>query len=119
MDKQEFRDYIVFDVLADISGIHIKGLFGGYGFYLDDIIFGAYLNQGENTGGFYLKADKEFGAEIKEVGGFQFIYTGHKTRGPISMPYWYVPEEILEDREKITDWTYRAWEYSKTTKRNK
>ena len=116
MDKKEFKDYIVHDVLAGIQGVHTKGLFGGYGFYLEEVIFGAYMDDDSGLDGFFLKARDEFARELEQSGAKQFIYTGHKTRGPTAMPYWHIPEELLEDREKITDWVYQAWELSKKEK---
>ena len=116
MSKQEYRDYIIHDVLAGIEGIHTKGLFGGYGFYMDDIIFGAYMDDDKGTVGLYLKADESFGEELKDLGAIQFIYTGHKTRGPTAMPYYHIPEEFLENREQMTEWVYRSWEISKKAK---
>ncbi len=117
MEKQEFRDYIIGDVLAGIEGVSHKGLFGGYGFYLDEIIFGAYMDDDQGTAGFFLKGDEKFGQEIIAEGGKQFVYIGHKTRGPTAMPYYHVPDEILEDREKITGWVYQAWNISKQSKK--
>lgn len=29
---------------------------------------------------------------------------GHKNKKPTAMPYWSVPEEVLENRERIADW---------------
>ena len=102
MDKKAFKDYILHDVLTDIQEVHTKGLFGGYGFYLEDAIFGAYMDDGNGLEGFFLKADEGFAQELAAEGAKQFIYTGHKSRGPTAMPYWHIPEELLEDREKIT-----------------
>ncbi len=106
----QLRDYILYDVLADITGVHTKRLFGGYGFYLEDVIFGAYMDDDKGLEGFFLKATEVFAQELEDHGAKQFIYTGHKTRGPTAMPYWHIPEELLENREQITEWVYRAWE---------
>ena len=113
----QFRDYIMYDVFADIGDVHYKGLFGGYGFYLEDTIFAAYIDDGKGAVGLYLKADKEFGEEIESRGGSQFIYKGHKSRGPTAMPYWYIPDEFLEDRELMVDWAYRSFEISNKSKK--
>lgn len=113
MNKEEFREYIIHDVLVDIEGIYHKGLFGGYGFYLEDIIFGAYMDDGAGLEGFFLKADADFSKELEEYGAKQFIYTGHKTRGPTPMPYWHIPSEHLENRELMVEWVIRSWELSK------
>jgi len=113
MDKKEFKDYIIYDVLAGIEGIHHKGLFGGYGFYLEDTIFGAYMDDDKGLQGFFLKARDAFAQELEQAGAQQFIYTGHTTRGPTAMLYWHIPEELLEDRELMTEWAYKAWELSR------
>lgn len=111
MDKaiESFHEYIVGDVLAHIPNITSKKMFGGYSLYLDGAIFAIITSDEELR----FKASEETKTKYEELGGTQFIYTGHKNKKPTPMPYWIVPEEILEDRERIADWAYEAAALSK------
>ena len=51
--SESFKDYIVEDVLGHVEGITSRGMFSGYGIYLDGVIVGI-IAEGE----FYLKADR-------------------------------------------------------------
>lgn len=95
-----FHEYIIGDVLGHIEGITSKKMFGGYGIYLDGVIFAIITDDGELR----FKANDETKDQYEERGGEQFIYTGHKNKKPTPMPYWTVPEEIMEDRELIEKW---------------
>ena len=99
----EYHEYVLNDVLGHIKCVTSKRMFGGYGYYLDGRIF-AFIVEGE----LYFKADEETSKDFEELGSEQFIYDGHKNKGPVAMPYWKVPEEIMNDREKIEDWAVRS-----------
>jgi DNA transformation protein len=107
-----FHDYVVGDVLGHISDITSRKMFGGYGVYLDGVIFAIITADGELR----FKANDETKEQYESLGGKQFIYTGHK-KGPMPMPYWQVPAEIMEDRERIAEWAHEAAEISKQSKK--
>ena len=100
-----FKDYIVEDVLGHIDGITSKAMFSGHGIYLDGIIVGLIID-----GEFYLKTDKK----TKGLGEtFQYDRNGKM----VKLPYALVPIEILEDREKIQERIYESFEISKKGKK--
>lgn len=101
---EDFHDYILHDVLGHIEHITSRKMFGGYGFYLDGRIFAIITGDDEIC----FKGNAELRDRYESAGGKQFIYTGHKNKQPTAMPYWSVPEEILEDRERIMQWTQDA-----------
>ena len=91
--NQEFHDYVVGDLMADIAGITSRAMFGGYGIYQDGKIF-AIIVDGE--------------LYFKGVGGTtQFTYS-KKDGKTYKMNYWLVPAEVMEDREALADWVKRA-----------
>jgi len=101
---QGFLEYIKEDVLGHIEGITSKVLFSGYGIYLKGKIVGIIID-----GTFYTKADKVLMEKYKIEGCEPFCYK--RPDGKIvTMPYVSVPLEILEDREKISDRIYEAYE---------
>lgn len=101
---KDFHDYIVGDALAHIDNITSKRMFGGFGLYLDGLIFGIITSETE----LYFKADDENRVMYENSDSHQFVYTGHKNKAPKKMPYWHVPEEVIEDRSLIEDWVFSA-----------
>ena len=95
-----FHEYVMGDVLGHIDGITSRKMFGGYGIYLDGVIFSIITDDGELR----FKVDDSNMAQYEERGSTPFLYTGHKNKKPTTMPYWLLPEEIMEDREKIEEW---------------
>ena len=94
----EFHDYVMGDVLINMSDITSKRMFGGYGLYQDGSIFAIITDESE----LYFKVDDTNREEFKKRGSHQFIYTGHKNKKPTGMPYWLLPEEIFEgDKEAL------------------
>ena len=108
MSRDEgFADYITEDILGHIDGITRKVLFSGYGIYLDKKIVGIIID-----GTFYIKVDKKLIPKYQEGDSVPFQY---KNKGGkiVTMPYVSVPLDVLEDREKISDRIYEAFELSK------
>lgn len=101
---EDFKTYIVEDALGHISHITSKRMFGGFGLYHDHRIFALITSDT----GLYFKGDDSTTAQYADAGSTQFVYTGHTSRKPTPMPYWSVPEHILEDREKIAAWVHTA-----------
>lgn len=109
----EFHDFVVGDLLAGMEGITSKKMFGGYGLYLDGDIFAIILSEG----GLYFKVDDTNRAQFEELGSEQFVYTGHKTKKPTAMPYWRLPDEILEDRDRLPEWVVQSADISRSTRK--
>ena len=97
----DFKDYIVEDVLGHIEGITAKRMFGGYSLYLDGKIFAMITSDTD----LYFKVDDTNRSEYEARGSHPFVYSGWKDpkRKPITMPYWHISEEIMEDHEKIEE----------------
>ena len=102
-----FAEYITEDVLGHIEGITKRAMFSGYGIYLKGKIVGLIID-----GTFYVKINKEFIDEYKKEGcePFEYERPGGKI---VTMPYASVPIDVLEDREKISEWIDEAYELSK------
>lgn len=93
---KSFHDYVVHDLLGNISGIASRAMFGGWGIYKSKLIFGIIAG-----GELYFKVGIENRSEFERMGSHPFVYTGHKK--PVTMSYWLVPEDVLEDRERLRD----------------
>lgn len=105
----DFHDYVITDILGHIEGITSRKMFGGYGIYLDGNIFAIITDDAELR----FKVDDSNRSQYEELGSTPFVYTGHKKRGPVTMNYYLVPEEIMEDREKIEAWAQQSASLSK------
>lgn len=89
------------DLLQPLGPVRARAMFGGYGLYLDDLMF-ALIAFDE----LYFKADAQSEAAFEEAGGKPFVYEGKSK--PIKMSYWTVPDEAMEDPESLLPWAERA-----------
>ena len=67
---------------------------------MDGKIFGFTLD--DDT--LVFKADDKLSKKFIDFGSEQFIYKGHKNKGPVAMSYWSVPEEIIENPTELAAW---------------
>ena len=97
----EFTEYIVHDVLADVNRLTVRRMFGGCSLYLDGVIFGLVTSDCE----LFFKVDDSNRSVYEEMGSHPFVYDGwkDKARKPVTMPYWHISEDVIEDREKIVE----------------
>jgi len=97
----EFTEYIVHDVLADADRLLVRRMFGGCSLYLDGIIFGLVTSDCE----LFFKVDDSNRELYEKIDSYPFVYSGwkDKKRKPVTMPYWHISEEVMEDREKVTE----------------
>ena len=77
-------------------------MFGGYGIYLDGLMFGLVADSV-----LYLQADKESENEFKDRGLEAFTYS--KKGKEYKMSYYQAPDEALEDSEEMNSWANRAF----------
>lgn len=99
---QQFHDYVLHDVLGELPGITSRSMFGGWGIYQRGAIFALILD-----GILYFKANAVTAPFFAEQGSRPFTYQRDDGK-EISMAYWVVPEEVLEDRDRLQTWFDRA-----------
>ena len=95
-----FREYVA-DALSGLGGVRIRPMFGGHGLYLKDDFFGMAWK-----GKLYFRADDETRPEYERRGGEAFCVTMRGKK--MTMQYWSVPAEVLEDHEELARWATRA-----------
>ena len=83
------------ELFAPLGAIRVKAMFGGYGFYCDELFFAIFAYET-----LYLKADAESTEAFRQAGGeaFHFTYKDGRTE---TMNYWTVPEEAMESLSLI------------------
>ncbi len=91
------------ELFAPFAAVSVKRMFGGHGVYADGVFFAL-----EIAGEIYLKADRHSAPQFKEAGSRPFIYQG-KDR-PITVSYWSLPEQALEDDDELIRWAKSAVE---------
>ncbi len=99
--EKEFVSYVV-DLMQSIGPVRAKGMFGGHGIFLDDLMFGLVAD-----GMLYLKADKGIIHEFEEKELEAFVY-GRQGK-VFKMSYYRAPEEALEDVEEMIVWANKAY----------
>lgn len=89
------------DVLNGLGPVTVRRMFGGAGVYMDGVMFALVA---DDT--LYLKADDETKRAFKAEGLGPF---GYQARGKkIDLPYWRVPERLLDDPDEMVAWARTA-----------
>lgn len=116
MKVSQFVEYVIGDQLAQLSGLSARSMFGGFGIYLDGTIVGIVV--GDEL---YLKVDESNRAEYEAMGSTPFSYE-KKDGKSTSISYWSVPDEVIEDSERLAALVYSSYEINlarEVTKKNK
>lgn len=100
-EEKVFVFYVV-DLMQSIGPVSAKFMFGGYGIFLEGLMFGLVA---DNV--LYLKVDKETENEFKSKGLEKFTYK--KQGKEFKMSYYQAPEEALEDGEEMSFWAAKAY----------
>jgi DNA transformation protein and related proteins len=109
--EKEFVDYII-ELMQSLGAIYAKAMFGGYGIFLNKLMFALVAE-----GTLYLKADKESEKDYINLGLGAFTY--YKKEKKFKMSYYQVPEEALEDAEKMNYWASKAYAVALKNKKTK
>ena len=102
MKKSSYVDYVVSDALSRLEGVTARAMFGGHGLYLNGTIFGLIADEV-----LYFKTDGSNRGEYEELGSKPFSYEGRRGR-KITLSYWELPSEILDDADLVAEWARRA-----------
>lgn len=89
------------DVFERLGPIRLRKMFGGYGVYHQDAMFGLTADDV-----LYLKADAENVSYFEQKGLKQFEYL--KNEKIVKMSYYLAPDEIFDDRDEAALWARRS-----------
>ena len=95
----EFRDFVL-DQLVRIPQLTAKAMFGGVGLYSGDAFFGIVA-----ADELFFKVDDSNRAAYVAAGSEPFRPVLAR---PVSMSYWRVPIEVLEDTGELATWALAA-----------
>ncbi len=96
-----FIDALV-DLLSPLGDLRVKRMFGGFGFYLNELFFAI-----ADDGRFYLKVDEQTRARFEDRGLEQFHYTTAGGQRQ-TMGYYEAPEEALDSSLRMKPWVSLA-----------
>jgi DNA transformation protein len=107
--SREFAEHVV-DLLQNMGPVDARSMFGGYGIYLDGLMFGLIADEV-----LYLKVDDENRPEFEELGLGPFVYEG-KNRS-VTMSYSEAPPNTMDDAELLAQWGAGAYAAAQRAKR--
>ncbi len=99
--RNEFVEYLL-ELLEPSGGVRAKAMFGGFGIYRDNLMFGLVADDI-----LYFKVDKKTRPEFEAKGLPPFTYENKGKE--YSMSYYQAPEEALEDIEEMRQWAEKAY----------
>ena len=94
-----FREFVL-GQLADVRALYARPMFGGIGLYGGGVFFGILAGDV-----LYLKVDDESRHDYERAGARPFKPYANR---PVTMRYYSVPAEIVEDAATVTEWARRA-----------
>lgn len=97
----EFRDFVL-DQLAGVRELRSKRMFGGLGLYAGERFFGIVA-----ADELFFKVDDANRGAYEAAGSDAFRPLVDQSR-PVSMSYWRVPIEVLEDPVELRVWAQDA-----------
>lgn len=103
INKQQ-REYVahIVDLLQFIGPVESKSMFGGFGVFLEGLMFGLVADNE-----LYLKVDAENRPDYEDLGLQAFSYG--KNGKEFKMSYYQAPEEAMEDAELLSVWASNAY----------
>ncbi len=107
MPDNTFKEFVL-DQLRSLPELRAKAVFGGHGLYSGANFFGILIQ-----GQLYFKVDEASRAAYAERGMKPFTYT--KAKKLMTMNYYEVPPDILEDAELAVTWANQSIRLAATT----
>ena len=107
------ESFVVFclDVLSVAGSVRARGMFGGHGIYLGEVMFALIADDA-----LYLKVDEETRSAFDEAESVPFVYHGKKGR-PVTMSYREMPPEGFESPERAEHWAGLAIDAARRRKK--
>lgn len=104
----EFRDRAL-GLLLSLGPVTARAMFGGYGLYLDGVMFGLIAYDK-----LYFKVDDGNREDYIKAGTGPFTYEGK--RRPIEMSYYQVPDPFMKNPTTLVKWAELALHAAKRSR---
>ena len=110
--QPEFVSYLL-DSLQSIGPVRARYMFGGWGIFCDDMMFGLVADDE-----LYLKVDKENLAAFEDEGSTAFEFN-MKDGKSAHLSYYRCPEHCFDDHEEMRHWANLGLAAALRNKQNK
>lgn len=87
--------------LNRIAPVTARGMFGGYGLYLEGTMFGLIADSR-----LYFKVGDSNRKDFRAAGTLPFVY--HRQGREVAMSYYELPAAVYEDLSQLDTWVQRA-----------
>jgi DNA transformation protein and related proteins len=104
--SRDYGDYLI-DMLAPWADVSARRMFGGLGIFRADLMFGIVIDDI-----LYLKADDTNRPDYESAGSEPFTYEAKSKR--VTLSYWQVPAEVLDDEHTLCEWAEKAYSVALT-----
>ena len=108
--SETFREFVL-EQLAGVRGLRAQAMFGGVGLYANDVFFGIVA-----ADTLYFKVDDTNRRDYEVAGSRAFKPYDDRA---MTMPYYNVPADVLEDRDALALWATRAVAVAVRSKKKK
>ena len=92
------------DLFDGVGPISTRKMFGGLGIYSEGTIFAVLMSDGRLK----LKGAGAMAETFEAEGWERWTYTRDGSDKVTAMPYWSLPEALLDDPDAASDWARRA-----------
>ena len=103
MTKSSFADYVVKDLLSEFKGVRARAMFGGHGIFKEDTMFAIIVDDE-----LYYKVGDSNRRDFEKLGSEPFTYKSKGRKKPVTMSYWKLPAEVMDDLQMLSEWTDKA-----------
>lgn len=94
------------ELFAGVGPMTTRKMFGGLGIYRDGQIFAVLMSDGVLK----LKGAGDMVDVFEDQGWERWTYSREGSDKVTAMPYWTVPDDLLDDPEAASAWAQRAIE---------
>src|SRR6185503_8658924 len=101
------------ELFAPLRGVTFRKMFGGVGIFKDGIMFALV-----SVGVLSLKGDGRTSIDFAAEGSGRWTYPGMRGKAT-AMPYWRLPDRLLDDPDEFAEWTRKAFVVAQQTKKPK
>lgn len=110
--SSEYKEFLA-EQLERLGPVRFRGMFGGAGVYLDDLMFGLIFDET-----LYFKVDDRNRADFEDegMGPFTFEMTDGTTG---SLRYYEVPARLLDEPDELVQWARKAMDVMRAVRAEK
>lgn len=90
------------DLFAPLGGVMFRRMFGGVGIFKETLMFALVIDDTV-----HMKVDDSTKAAYEAEGCAPWVYDGRN--GPVTMPYWPVPERLFDEPDEFAEWARTAF----------